>query len=103
LRTSFASRGLTLAALALRAEAAHAGYPEQKEKTTPVPTAAAPRTGEPAGRAKIDYFALGDSVASGHGLRDDEAPCRRSLQRAYPAKVAKRLARTYDVDSSGSS
>jgi lysophospholipase L1-like esterase len=33
----------------------------------------------------VDYFALGDSVASGHGLGDRGA-CRRS-SRAYPRKV----------------
>lgn len=46
--------------------------------------------------AEIVYFALGDSVASGHGLDDDSASdrpsgCRRS-ERAYPHLVAERLA-----------
>ncbi len=27
----------------------------------------------------IDYFALGDSVASGYGLGDDETLCRQSM------------------------
>jgi hypothetical protein len=35
---------------------------------------------------EIDYFALGDSVASGHGLRDDGKACRRS-DKAYPYQV----------------
>ena len=39
---------------------------------------------------EIHYFALGDSVASGHGLMDDGTPCRRSDQ-SYPSKVAARL------------
>lgn len=38
----------------------------------------------------IVYFALGDSVASGHGLMDDQTPCRRST-RAYPYKVKESL------------
>jgi len=35
----------------------------------------------------IDYFALGDSIASGHGLIDDKSACRRS-NRSYPYIVA---------------
>lgn len=35
----------------------------------------------------INYFALGDSVASGHGLVDDGTACHRSAL-AYPFKVA---------------
>lgn len=35
----------------------------------------------------IEYFALGDSVASGHGLIDDSTSCHRSAL-AYPFKVA---------------
>jgi hypothetical protein len=31
----------------------------------------------------IDYFALGDSVASGYGLADDETACHQSML-AYP-------------------
>ncbi|HMD89089.1 MAG TPA: GDSL-type esterase/lipase family protein [Anaerolineaceae bacterium] len=34
----------------------------------------------------IDYFALGDSIASGHGLKDDGSPCQRSTN-AYPYDV----------------
>lgn len=36
---------------------------------------------------EIDYFALGDSIASGHGLMDTGGPCHRS-PRAYPYLVA---------------
>ncbi len=43
---------------------------------------------------EIHYFALGDSVASGHGLMDDGTPCRRS-DLAYPSKVAERLKERY--------
>jgi lysophospholipase L1-like esterase len=34
----------------------------------------------------LDYFALGDSIASGHGLLDAGGTCRRS-ERAYPRTV----------------
>jgi lysophospholipase L1-like esterase len=45
--------------------------------------------------AEIDYFALGDSVASGHGLPDSQgAPCQRS-RHAYPYVVAGLLAERY--------
>jgi len=41
------------------------------------------------------YFALGDSIASGHGLNDDwPNKCRRSGE-AYPAQVRDGLAITY--------
>jgi len=52
----------------------------------------------------IDYFALGDSIASGHGLIDDTqfgasaTGCRRALTNqhpAYPLRVAKDLERRY--------
>jgi hypothetical protein len=43
----------------------------------------------------IDYFALGDSVASGHGLMD-EGFCRRSAL-AYPRKVVDYLATRYTM------
>jgi Tol biopolymer transport system component/lysophospholipase L1-like esterase len=52
----------------------------------------------------IDYFALGDSIASGHGLMDDTmfgAPatgCRRALTSqhpAYPLRVVKELEKRY--------
>ncbi len=39
---------------------------------------------------EIAYFALGDSVASGHGLMDDGSTCRRS-QQSYPYLVAELL------------
>lgn len=42
------------------------------------------------GGAAIHYFALGDSIASGHGLMDDGTPCHRS-PRGYPYKVAEAL------------
>jgi hypothetical protein len=44
---------------------------------------------------EIDYFALGDSIASGHGLMDDESDCRRS-ESAYPNHVRLELSRRYD-------
>lgn len=40
--------------------------------------------------ANVHYFALGDSIASGHGLMDDGTPCHRS-PRGYPYKVAQLL------------
>jgi lysophospholipase L1-like esterase len=45
----------------------------------------------------IDYFALGDSVASGYGLDDDGAICRRSML-AYPWQVVARLQKTVVVE-----
>ena len=42
----------------------------------------------------IDYFAIGDSIASGHGLDDVGGPCRQS-RKAYPFAVARELRRTY--------
>ena len=46
--------------------------------------AAAPASG--AAPARLDYVALGDSVASGHGLSDRGGACRRSPH-AYPRLV----------------
>lgn len=43
----------------------------------------------------IDYFALGDSIASGHGLMDDQTACRRS-KLAYPAVVQSVLDTRYE-------
>ncbi|HSH78373.1 MAG TPA: kelch repeat-containing protein [Herpetosiphonaceae bacterium] len=43
---------------------------------------------------EIDYFALGDSIASGHGLMDDETACRRSTA-AYPHLVKAELGSRY--------
>ncbi|MBI3912868.1 MAG: hypothetical protein HY327_01535 [Chloroflexi bacterium] len=45
-------------------------------------------------KQSIDYFALGDSIASGHGLMDDGTSCHRST-RAYPYKVAQLLRSSY--------
>ena len=53
---------------------------------TPTPTPTPSPTPSPSD-TEIDYFALGDSVASGHGLQDDKQACRRSID-AYPHKVA---------------
>jgi formylglycine-generating enzyme required for sulfatase activity/lysophospholipase L1-like esterase len=47
----------------------------------------------------LDYFALGDSIASGHGLMDDKSDCRRS-NKGYPFKLATELARNYTVNFS---
>ena len=44
----------------------------------------------------IDYFALGDSVASGYGLVDDETTCRQSML-AYPWQIYARLQETFVV------
>jgi lysophospholipase L1-like esterase len=44
----------------------------------------------------IDYFALGDSVASGYGLADDETACSRSML-AYPWRAVERLQQTFVV------
>jgi len=44
--------------------------------------------------ATIDYFALGDSIAAGHGLQDTGEPCRRSRY-SYPYRVALELTREY--------
>ena len=44
----------------------------------------------------IDYFALGDSVASGYGLADDETTCRQSMF-AYPWQIYARLQETFVV------
>ncbi len=50
-------------------------------------------TAKPA-KTTIEYFALGDSNASGHGLRDNGSACRRSSD-AYPYIVADRLGDRY--------
>jgi hypothetical protein len=42
----------------------------------------------------VRYFALGDSVPSGHGLQDDGQPCRRSAA-SYPWFVEQQLATRY--------
>jgi len=44
----------------------------------------------------IDYFALGDSVASGYGLADDETTCHQSML-AYPWQLYARLQETFVV------
>jgi lysophospholipase L1-like esterase len=44
----------------------------------------------------IEYFAVGDSVASGYGLADDGTACRQSM-RAYPWLVAEQLQATFGV------
>jgi lysophospholipase L1-like esterase len=44
----------------------------------------------------IDYFALGDSVASGYGLADDETACHQSML-AYPWLLYERLQETLVV------
>lgn len=44
----------------------------------------------------IDYFALGDSVASGYGLADDETACRQSML-AYPWLLYERLQQSFVV------
>jgi lysophospholipase L1-like esterase len=44
----------------------------------------------------IEYFAVGDSVASGRGLDDDETACRQS-RLAYPWLVVEQLQETFLV------
>jgi lysophospholipase L1-like esterase len=44
----------------------------------------------------VEYFAVGDSVASGRGLDDDETACRQS-RLAYPWLVVERLQETFLV------
>jgi lysophospholipase L1-like esterase len=46
----------------------------------------------------LDYFALGDSIASGHGLGSDGEPCQRSYDRSYPARIKKWLDQKYTVN-----
>jgi lysophospholipase L1-like esterase len=52
---------------------------------------------------KVEYIALGDSVAAGHGLSDNakdspDYPCRRSHDKSYPAQLKAMLeARGYRV------
>lgn len=53
-------------------------------------------------QSEISYFALGDSVASGHGLmdkdkvKDNDKDCRRS-EHAYPYKVRDHLLERYNI------
>jgi hypothetical protein len=44
----------------------------------------------------IDYFALGDSVASGYGLANDETACHQSML-AYPWQLYARLQEAFIV------
>lgn len=44
----------------------------------------------------LDYFALGDSLASGHGLMDDKTECHRSTK-AYPYKLRDQLTNLYQT------
>lgn len=49
-------------------------------------------TVEECGGEVLHYFALGDSIASGHGLLDDGEPCLRSTSsQAYPQVVVSEL------------
>jgi hypothetical protein len=45
----------------------------------------------------VSYIALGDSIASGHGLIDDGTACRRSAK-SYPYKVRDQLSDAYSLD-----
>ncbi len=45
----------------------------------------------------IDYFALGDSIASGHGLEDDGEPCHKSYNSSYPHTVYTDLLKRYAI------
>jgi probable HAF family extracellular repeat protein len=52
----------------------------------------------PAQPTTIAYYALGDSIASGHGLMDDYPdPCERSQDSSYPAVVANKLRADFDT------
>lgn len=68
--------------------------PETPTPPTPEPPTPVPPTPVP---TEIDYFALGDSVASGHGLMDTgpRDGCRQSDQ-AYPQKVLQELQSRWD-------
>jgi lysophospholipase L1-like esterase len=46
---------------------------------------------------EIDYFALGDSIASGHGLKDKGGHCRQS-DKAYPYQVRDYLGLQFKVN-----
>jgi lysophospholipase L1-like esterase len=50
----------------------------------------------PAPALPVEYFALGDSVASGYGLTDDATPCHQSMF-AYPSLVVEHLQETFLV------
>jgi lysophospholipase L1-like esterase len=50
--------------------------------------------GPSGGTDRIEYVALGDSVAAGFGLGDDGGPCGRS-QSGYPTEVAAALGRQH--------
>jgi hypothetical protein len=60
-----------------------------------VPWAAGVALCGPTHQPVIEYYALGDSIASGHGLGDDGTTCHQST-RAYPYRVAAALATRYD-------
>ena len=46
----------------------------------------------------LAYYALGDSVASGYGLMDNDSdPCRRSVGTSYPALVQQSLGGAYST------
>ncbi len=48
----------------------------------------------------IDYFALGDSIASGHGLSDNGTACRQartSAHPSYPFQIASKLEQRYGL------
>ena len=49
---------------------------------------------KPPSPQEIDYFALGDSVAAGHGLHDNKTECRQSAH-AYPFHVHRELQKRY--------
>ena len=43
------------------------------------------------------YFALGDSIASGHGLNSDKTKCNLSTK-AYPYKLKEMLEQHYTIN-----
>ena len=81
---------------------AHAAGPVDVTVTTPAGTSATNNTDQFIYvRTKIGYFALGDSIASGHGLMDDSdgatGGCHRSTTASYPALVEQLLSTDFDI------
>ena len=62
-----------------------------------------PNAASAAAKTKIEYFALGDSIASGHGLMDDGSKCHRAFGTsnsslvAYPIRVQQLLTQEYGL------
>jgi lysophospholipase L1-like esterase len=70
--------------------------PPTEPPSPPTKPPSPPTEPPPVVKQSLDYFALGDSIASGHGLMDEGEPCRRS-SRSYPKKVAEILSTNFMV------